>query len=77
VIFLISVVKKPLRTFSQEDQSNVYPHYSMEKWQDAGAPTARQILREKTQDLMSSAPAPDDHDEFIQKGEQFIRKYVI
>jgi len=49
----------------------------MEKWQDAGAPTARQILREKAQDLMSSAPAPDDHDEFIQKGEQFIRKYVI
>jgi len=56
VIFLISVVKKPLRTVSQE----INP-----------------ILREKTQDLMSSAPAPDDHDEFIQKGEQFIRKYVI
>ena len=53
--------------------SNVYPHYSMEKWQEAGAPPARQVLREKTQDLMASAPAPDDHDEFIGKGEEFIK----
>lgn len=55
--------------------SNVYPHYSMEKWQEAGAPSARQVLREKTQDLMASAPMPDDHDEFIKKGEEFIKRY--
>ena len=55
--------------------SNVYPHYSMEKWQEAGAPPARQVLREKTQDLMASAPVPDDHDEFIKKGEEFIKRY--
>jgi len=47
----------------------------MEKWQELGAPTARQVLREKTQDLLSSAPAPDDHDEFIGKGEEFISNY--
>lgn len=55
--------------------SSVYPHYSMEKWQEAGAPSARQVLREKTQDLMASAPMPDDHDEFIKKGEEFIKRY--
>jgi trimethylamine---corrinoid protein Co-methyltransferase len=55
--------------------SSVYPHYSMEKWKEVGEPTTRQVLREKTQDLMSSAPAPDDHDEFIGKGEEFISKY--
>ena len=54
--------------------SKVYPRYSMEKWQEAGAPTARQVLREKTQDLMASASAPDDHAEFIGKGEEFISK---
>jgi trimethylamine--corrinoid protein Co-methyltransferase len=55
--------------------SSIYPHYSMEKWQEAGSPSARQVLREKTQDLMASAPAPADHDEFIAKGEEFISKY--
>jgi trimethylamine--corrinoid protein Co-methyltransferase len=56
--------------------SSIYPHYSMEKWQEAGSPPARQVLREKTQDLMASAPTPDDHDEFIAKGEEFISKYL-
>ena len=55
--------------------SSVYPHYSMEKWQEVGSPPARQVLREKTQDLMASTPAPDDHDELIGKGEEFISKY--
>jgi trimethylamine--corrinoid protein Co-methyltransferase len=55
--------------------SNVYPHYSMEKWQEAGSPPARQVLREKTQDLMASAPVPDDHDELIGRGEEFISNY--
>ncbi len=56
--------------------SPLYPHYSMEKWQEIGSPTARQVLREKTQDLLASAPAPDDHDEFIRKGEEFIRSHA-
>lgn len=55
--------------------SNVYPHYSMEKWQEAGAPAARKVLREKTQDLMASAAAPEDHEEIIRKGEAFIKRY--
>ena len=54
--------------------SGVYPRYSMEKWLDAGAPPARQVLRQKTQDLISSAKAPDEYDEFIAKGEEFIRR---
>ncbi len=53
--------------------SGVYPRYSMENWQKAGEPPARQVLREKTQDLLASAPAPDDHDELMAKGEEFIR----
>ena len=56
--------------------SGVYPRYSMEKWQEAGAPPARQILREKTQDLLVSASAPDDYDDLIKMGEMFIQKYT-
>ncbi len=54
--------------------SGVYPRYSMEKWMDAGQPPARQVLRQKTQDLMASAPAPEEYDEFIAKGEEFIKQ---
>ncbi len=54
--------------------SGVYPRYSMEKWLEAGSPTARQVLREKTQDLMKSAPALDEYTEFIAKGERFIKQ---
>jgi trimethylamine--corrinoid protein Co-methyltransferase len=54
--------------------SRVYPRYNMEKWLEAGAPPARQVLREKTQDLLADLPIPDDHDELIGKGEEFIKK---
>lgn len=53
--------------------SGVYPRYSMENWQKAGEPPARQVLRERTQELLASAPAPDDHAELMAKGEEFIK----
>lgn len=56
--------------------SGIYPHFSMEKWLEAGAPPARQVLRQKTQDLMASAPAPDDYADFIGRGEEYIQKYT-
>jgi hypothetical protein len=46
----------------------------MEKWLEAGAPAARQVLREKTQDLLAHLPIPDDHDALIGMGEEFIKK---
>ncbi len=57
--------------------SNVYPHYSMENWQKAGEPPAHQVLREKTQDLLAAAPIPEDHDELIAMGEEFIKKREV
>jgi len=57
--------------------SGIYPRYSMEKWQEAGSPSARQVLREKTRDLLASALAPDDHDELLKIGERFIQRYDI
>ena len=57
--------------------SRVYPHYSMEKWQDAGAPPARQVLREKTQDMLANLPIPDDYADLMGRGEEFIRKIGV
>jgi trimethylamine:corrinoid methyltransferase-like protein len=54
--------------------SRVYPRYSMEKWQEAGQPPARQVLRERTQDLLSSLPVPEDYGELMGRGEEFIRQ---
>jgi len=56
--------------------SRVYPRHTMEKWQEAGQPAAHQVLRDKTRDLLASAPAPDDHDELMAKGEEFIKAHT-
>ena len=53
--------------------SRVYPRYSMENWQKAGEPPARQVLREKTQALLANLPIPEDHADLLGRGEEFIQ----
>jgi trimethylamine:corrinoid methyltransferase-like protein len=53
--------------------SGVYPRWTMEKWQSEGQPTARQVLRERTRTLMADLPAPEDYEELIGKGTEFIK----
>jgi trimethylamine--corrinoid protein Co-methyltransferase len=52
--------------------SRVYPRFSMEQWQLESQPTAQKVLREKTVELLANAPAPDDHDDLMARGEAFI-----
>lgn len=52
--------------------SGVYPRWTMERWQAAGSPTARQVLREKTQALLADASAPEDYEELVGRGSEFI-----
>ncbi len=54
--------------------SPVFPRLSLEKWQAAGEPTAESVLRETTLRQMSAAPAPEDHDDLMSKGERFIAR---
>ncbi len=53
--------------------SPVFPRWSMEKWQVEGALQAQTILRQYTQHLIETAPAPEDHDELIAMGEEYIK----
>ena len=53
--------------------SEVYPRWTMEKWQDAGQPEARQVLREKTRALLADLSASDDYQELVGKGTEFIK----
>ena len=52
--------------------SGIFPRWTMEKWQEAGQPDARQVLREKTQSILADLSAPDDYDEIMKKGNHFI-----
>ena len=54
--------------------SRVYPRWTMEKWQAEDQPEARQFLREKTQALLTELSAPDDCEELLGRGTEFIRK---
>jgi hypothetical protein len=45
----------------------------MERWQSEGQPEARQVLREKTRALLADAPVPEDYEELLGKGYNFIK----
>ena len=52
--------------------SDIYPRWPMERWQAEGRPDARKVLREKTRDLLAGLPVPEDYDELVGKGSEFI-----
>jgi trimethylamine--corrinoid protein Co-methyltransferase len=54
--------------------SDVYPRWSMERWQAEGHPEASSILREETQNMLAELSAPDDYDEVIGLGNEFIKR---
>ena len=56
--------------------SDVFPRWSMERWQAEGQPAVRHILRERTQDLLFNLPVPDGYDELTGRGEEFIRNMI-
>jgi trimethylamine--corrinoid protein Co-methyltransferase len=51
----------------------MFPHYSLEKWEELGYPDANQLVREYTRDLLADARPPDDHDDLLVRGEAFIK----
>jgi trimethylamine---corrinoid protein Co-methyltransferase len=52
--------------------NQVFPHWTMEKWQAEGQPEAKAVLRARTQQLIATAPAPDDHADLLARGEALI-----
>lgn len=54
-------------------QSPIFPRLSLEKWQAQGRPSAIDLLRNYTQELLADLPIPQDHDELLERGEAFIR----
>lgn len=54
--------------------SGVYPRWTMERWQSEKQPSAQGVLREKTRALLADLLAPEDYDELVGKGTEFIKR---
>jgi trimethylamine--corrinoid protein Co-methyltransferase len=52
----------------------IFPRWSMEKWIEAGQPHAQEWLRKYSMEFLKDLPAPEDHEELMRKGEEFIGK---
>jgi trimethylamine--corrinoid protein Co-methyltransferase len=55
--------------------SPIFPRWSMEKWLDAGQPHAQKWLKDYCVEFLKDLPVPEDHEELIRKGEEFISQW--
>jgi len=55
--------------------SSIFPRWSMEKWLAAGQPHVQTRLKEYGVEFLKDLPAPEDHEELIRKGEEFIEEW--
>jgi trimethylamine--corrinoid protein Co-methyltransferase len=53
---------------------SLFPHIGLEKWVEIERPRVDSMVRERAIELLATAPAPDDHDEILARGESFISK---
>ena len=56
--------------------SEVYPRWTMEHWQAEGRPEAGQVLRERTRALLADLSTPEDYDDLVGKGSEYIKSMV-
>jgi trimethylamine--corrinoid protein Co-methyltransferase len=56
--------------------SRIFPRWSMEKWLEAGQPHAQKRLKEYSIEFLKDLPAPEDHEELMRKGEEFIEEWM-
>jgi len=71
--FLLS--PSTLRDFRNAYYSSpIFPRWSMEKWLEAGRLEAIKWLRVYTQHLLEDLQAPEDCEDLLAKGEEFIRR---
>ncbi|HLO28575.1 MAG TPA: trimethylamine methyltransferase family protein [Anaerolineales bacterium] len=52
----------------------IFPRWSMEKWIEAGQPHVQKKLSDYGVEFLKDLPAPEDHEELMRKGEEFIAR---
>jgi len=55
----------------------IFPRWSMEKWMEAGRPHVQKWLKEYAIEFMKNLPVPEDHDELMAMGEEFIKRTTL
>ncbi len=55
----------------------IFPRWSMEKWMEAGQPHVQKQLKEYAIEFMKNLPVPEDHDELMAMGEEFIKRATL
>ena len=55
--------------------SALFPRLSLEKWEQRGNPQAINLLKEETIRLIKESVRPEDHDQIIFRGEEFIKDW--
>jgi len=55
--------------------SRIFPRWSMEKWLEAGQPHAQTRLKEYSIEFLKDLPAPEDYEELMRKGEEFVEEW--
>jgi trimethylamine--corrinoid protein Co-methyltransferase len=53
---------------------SIWPYLSLDQWQTGQHPNADAVLRRHTCEILDNAKPPEDYDELIQKGQDFIQK---
>ncbi|HLO14766.1 MAG TPA: trimethylamine methyltransferase family protein [Anaerolineales bacterium] len=55
--------------------SPIFPRWSMEKWIEAGQPHVQTKLSQYAVEFLRDLPAPEDHEELMRKGQEFISNH--
>jgi len=63
-----------LASYKSAYYPSLFPRIGLEKWVDLGRPSADARVRERARELLAQAPAPEDRDEIIAKGEALIAR---
>lgn len=64
--------RRTLRLFRQAYHRGLFVKLTLEDWESRGSPDASQVLRQRTAELLATAPPPADHDEILARGSEFI-----
>lgn len=60
---------------AQMDEGGIWPSLQLEEWEAQGCPKADDALRAHTQALLDQAEPPEDHDEILRVGEQYLSSH--
>jgi len=57
-----------------KEHSLIWPSYPLEEWQAKGLPKSHDILIERTCSILENLKVPEDQEEMLRKGEEFVKQ---